>query len=99
MDWDDQVAANGGAWNEGAWWEAPGGEESRGGGQGKGGKWRRKPGTVAFLKNQDRAKNHRNMLTHMAKAKGKGKAKGRTHAAQAGGITCLECGVCGAQAQ
>ena len=59
MDWDDQVAAIGGAWNEGAWWEAPGGEESRGGGQGKGGKWRT-PGTLGFLK------NHSNMLTHMA---------------------------------
>ena len=61
MVWDDQVAAIGGARNEGAWWEAPGGEESRGGGQGKGGKWR-KPGTLGFLK------NHRRMLTHMASA-------------------------------
>ena len=49
----DQVAPIGGAPDKGAWWEAPGG------GQGRGGKWR-KPGTAGFLK------NHRNMLTYMA---------------------------------
>jgi hypothetical protein len=52
----DKATANWGAWHggrAGPWWE------SRGGGQGRGGKWR-KPGTMAFLK------NHRKMLTHMA---------------------------------